>query len=503
MSRRPQEPAASAPLPNSYWVLPGRLLAGEHPQGRTAEETRSRLARLIDAGIDCFVDLTAPEERTSYDLDLPFRVDYARMPIRDHSLPARREHMVEILETIARGLRDGRRVYVHCRAGIGRTGTVIGCLMVERGLVPDDALYELNRLWQSCARSQDWPYVPETDEQIDYVRAWQATGHRLLATAREGSAETAPQRAPSQPRAEARSVEPVVAGSRRDRFIGALVGLAIGDALAARGGDGMLGAWTDDTSMALCLAESLLESDAFDPHDQVSRYTLWQQSGHLSATGQCVGITASTARALAMAQWRRQMFSGSHDPNQLDPEPLARVAPAVMFGFDAREEAIRQGCDAARTTCQAPLVLDACLLLAVFVHAALEGRPKAEVFAAGARLAAAGEVRGRIRSIAEGSYRADAPTASAGQSANAPDALEAALRAFERSRGFEDGALRAAAAGASADVVAAVYGQLAGAHFGLGSIPPAWRNTLMHKDLIEGFAGELCERSLRATGGRK
>ena len=78
--------------------------------------------------------------------------------------------------------------------------------------------------------------------------------------------------------------------------------------------------------MALCLAESLLERNGFDARDQVERYRRWQQEGYLSATGQCVGITASTARAIAMARWRRQAFSGSHDPTQLDPEPLPNAA---------------------------------------------------------------------------------------------------------------------------------------------------------------------------------
>jgi ADP-ribosylglycohydrolase len=486
-----------APLPNSYWVLPGKLLAGEHPQGRNPGETAQRLRKLMDAGIDCFVDLTAPDELTSYDLDLPFQVDYVRLPVRDHSVPARHEHMTEILDTVARVLRDGRRVYLHCRAGIGRTGTVIGCLLIERGLAPDDALYELNRLWQACARSKDWPSVPETDAQIDYVRAWQAGGPPTPSPASEKPA------ARSEPsRILPLGGVPSIAGSRKDRYIGALVGLAIGDALAA--GAGGLAPWTDDTSMALCLAESLLECDGFDAHDQVSRYTLWQQNGHLSATGQCVGITPSTARALGMAQWRRQMFSGSHDPKQLDPEPLARVAPAVMFAGHSLDDAMRQACDAARTTCQAPLVLDACRVLAALLHAALDGRSKEEVLAAAAQLAADGSVRGPVQTIASGSYRAAGPdAASADRPASAPDVLDAALRAFWRARNFEDGAAAAAGTTLAPDVVGAVYGQLAGAHFGVARIPSAWRNALMRKDLVESFAERLHERSQRGPAGPK
>ena len=116
--------------------------------------------------------------------------------------------------------------------------------------------------------------------------------------------------------------------------------------------------------MALCLADSLLAADGFDVRDQVERYKRWQRDGYLSATGRCLGITASTARALAVAEWRRQLYSGSHAPNQLDPEPLSRVAPVVMFFFAAEQEALQLASDAARTTCQAPAVLGACRDLA-------------------------------------------------------------------------------------------------------------------------------------------
>jgi len=114
------------------------------------------------------------------------------------------------------------------------------------------------------------------------------------------------------------------------------------------------GAWSDDTAMALCLAESLLERDGFDARDQVQRYSRWQQEGYLSSTGQCVGITASTARSLALAKWRRVVFPGSHDPEQLDPEPLSRVASVALFYFASVETTLVQAADSSRTTCQAP-----------------------------------------------------------------------------------------------------------------------------------------------------
>ena len=167
-------PAPSPPLRNSYWVIPGKVLAGEHPTAATVEATRERLQRLMDAGVECFIDLTEPGEIKPYDTEIPFSIEYLRKPIKDHGIPSQRAHMAEILDCIHDALQSGRCVYVHCRAGIGRTGTVIGCLLVERGFEGEGAIDELNRLWQQCERSQNWPSVPETDDQAGYVRKWKA-----------------------------------------------------------------------------------------------------------------------------------------------------------------------------------------------------------------------------------------------------------------------------------------------------------------------------------------
>jgi ADP-ribosyl-[dinitrogen reductase] hydrolase len=474
----------AVPLPNSYWVLPGRLLAGEYPGGPTPELTRERLSRLLEAGIDCFLDLTQPQELTPYEPLLPTDVDYLRCSIPDHGIPTEPGGMAEIMQSLRGALREGRVVYLHCRAGIGRTGMVTGCLLAEQGLSGEEALAELNRLWRQSGRSVQWPTVPETDQQYEYVRRWQPLP----------SEASDPLLAPS-----------TLAAARplRGRFQGTLFGLATGDAVAAAtqyrrpgrftpvgdllgGGpfDLPRGGWSDDTAMALCLAESLIERQGFDPRDQVVRYRRWQQEGYLSATGQCVGITAGTARALALAQWRRQVFSGPHDPGILDPESLSRVAPVAMYFFaQGATVAAEQAADSARTTCQAPLVLASCRALARALHAALSGRPKTAILAAG-------------RSFDDPGVKSPGPA----PPDTAPAVLAAALDAFDRTANFREAVLAAANLGGSSDVVAAVCGALAGAHYSVGAIPAPWRDSLMKRQWLESFADRLLAHALMGLG---
>ena len=483
MNETPAAAGAALPLPNSYWILPGKLLCGEYPGASSAEAARARLQRLLAAGVTSFVDLTQAGEVPSYAALLPVGTDYLRMPITDHGLPATSAAMTEILAYLAQSLRAGRIVYLHCRAGIGRTATVAGCLLAEQGGSGVEALAQLNRLWPQSARAAQWPAVPETEEQADYVRDWTPS------IALEGDPLFEPSTL-----AAARDL--------RERFHGALLGLAVGDAVAAATQYGRVGrftpvgdmlgggpfdlprgAWSDDTAMALCLAESLLERDGFDARDQVRLLRRWQQEGHLSATGRCLGITAATARALAMSQWRRQPFSGSHDPQALDPEVLSRVTPVAMYFFAQREAAVERAAEAARTTSQAPAVLAACRALARGLHAALSGQPKAAIVAL-------------LQAVPVPKPAAADP----GAGDSAPAALAGACEVFAGTQNFRDAVLAAANLGGNSDVVAAVCGALAGAHYSAGAIPALWRNSLTKKELIEGFADRLLAHALLGLG---
>jgi len=165
------------PLENSYWVLPGVLLAGEYPTGNSEAQTRARLQCLFDAGIDFFLDLTEAGEKLEYQSRLPPEVEYRRSAILDASVPQHPAQMHAIQLQLQAALGGGRHVYVHCRAGIGRTATVIGCYLADQGLDGAEALRRLNRLWQACGRALNWPVVPQTREQAEFVRRW--PHHRL------------------------------------------------------------------------------------------------------------------------------------------------------------------------------------------------------------------------------------------------------------------------------------------------------------------------------------
>ena len=164
------------PLPDTYWVIPGRLLAGEHPAGADRVESCARLARLQDAGIDSFVDLTEPGEMPAYRHLLPKGTDYLRSAIVDTRVPNNVVQTRELLAAIQAALDSGRRVYVHCRAGIGRTGLVVGCFLANQSPTGAAAIETLNRLWRQSERAKSWPNVPQTPEQADYIRHWPKLG---------------------------------------------------------------------------------------------------------------------------------------------------------------------------------------------------------------------------------------------------------------------------------------------------------------------------------------
>lgn len=159
------------PLPNSYWVIPGRLLAGEYPIGDYTD-ARARLALFREAGVNHFIDLTEAGELPAYRHLLPVHTKYLSSPIADTGLPKSTAQTLGLLTEIRAALNSKHRVYLHCRAGIGRTGLIVGCYLADESGDGKAAVKELNRLWQQSERASSWPKVPQTEEQADYIRQW-------------------------------------------------------------------------------------------------------------------------------------------------------------------------------------------------------------------------------------------------------------------------------------------------------------------------------------------
>lgn len=303
----------------------------------------------------------------------------------------------------------------------------------------------------------------------------------------------------------------------RERFRGCLLGLAIGDAVGTavefrpRGsfepltdmvGGGPFGLeagqWTDDTSMALCLAESLVERGAFDARDQMERYCRWAETGYLSSTGTCFDIGNTVAAALDRFRRTGDPIAGSADPRTAGNGCIMRLGPVPMFFFPDVGAAERWAAASSRTTHGAAECVDASRLLARIVCRALGGAGKDEVaFGDAATFTGAPS----IVAIARGEYRDKAETEIRG-TGYVVESLEAALWCFARTESFERAVLAAANLGDDADTTAAVCGLVAGAYYGASGIPRRWLDRLALRDRIEGLADRLYEASAgRASAG--
>ena len=483
------QPPPPKPDPNTYWVEPAKLLAGEYPGAPDPEEARRRLRRFLAAGVRHFIDLTEVGELEPYAgllaEEADSRTSYERIPIRDVSVPDEPQTVAEIIAAIDRAIAEGGITYVHCWGGVGRTGLAVACWLQERGQTPDEALRDLADKWRSCAKSKRMPNSPETAEQVRWVKEWPVYRSTLNLQI------------------------------TRQRCRGALLGLAAGDALGTTlefkppgtftpladmigGGPFHLkpGEWTDDTSMALCLAESLIEKGAFDAKDQMDRYCLWYERGHLSSTGRCFDIGNTVRNALETYRRTGNPFSGSESPNAAGNGSLMRLAPIALFFAKDPRQAIHYAAESSRTTHRAKTAIDACRYFTGLIIGALQNREKSELIAPYFNPVNEPSfwdeqpLDPKISAIAAGSFKSKEPPEIKG-SGYVVESLEAALWAFDRSDTFCEGALLAVNLGDDADTTGAIYGQLAGAFYGAEGIPPEWRAKLTMHDFIREKADQV------------
>ncbi|MEM3421858.1 MAG: ADP-ribosylglycohydrolase family protein [Candidatus Hadarchaeum sp.] len=292
----------------------------------------------------------------------------------------------------------------------------------------------------------------------------------------------------------------------KDRFRGCLLGLAVGDAVGTTvefrprgsfepikdmvgGGPFHLraGQWTDDTSMALCLATSLVECNGFDARDQMERYCKWAETGYLSSTGRCFDIGNTVASALRRFRQTGNPYAGSSDPYSAGNGCIMRLAPIPMFFFPDLEAAERFSLESSRTTHGADECLDASRLFARILCRALSGRPKDEVILGDSRTFVGSE---KVVAIARGNYL-NKPEKDIRGSGYVVDCLEAAMWCFSHTQSFKEAILLAVNLGDDADTTAAVCGQVAGAYYGAQQIPAAWIEQLALCSEIKELADRL------------
>ncbi|MDQ1909278.1 ADP-ribosylglycohydrolase family protein [Paenibacillus sp. GD4] len=305
---------------------------------------------------------------------------------------------------------------------------------------------------------------------------------------------------------------------RRNRYRGCLLGLAAGDALGTTlefkspgtfepltdligGGPFGLepGEWTDDTSMALCLAESLLECGMFHPLDQMRRYVRWYREGYLSSTGICFDIGNTVRQALERFEQTGIPFSGSLHRMSAGNGSLMRLAPVPMYYAVQPQEAIVRSGDSSLTTHGSVLAVDGCRYFGGLLVGALAGEDKEQLLSAKFSPVEGGWTQHplvpEIEEVALGSFKRKQPPEIRG-TGYVVESLEAALWAFYHSATFEEGALLAVNLGDDADTTGAIYGQLAGAYYGYEAIPQTWREKLhMGVRMLE-LADQLYETSL-------
>ncbi len=294
--------------------------------------------------------------------------------------------------------------------------------------------------------------------------------------------------------------------TKRDRFQGCLLGLACGDAVGTAvefmprgsfppvrdmigGGPFQLlpGQWTDDTSMALCLADSLVEKRTHNPQDQMERYLRWRDEGYQSSTGTCFDIGNTIADALRQFEETGNPIAGSTDPWSAGNGSLMRLAPIPLFYAENPEKAEYFSGESSRTTHGAVECVDACRLLGWILLAILRGDAKDVcLFTEDTE----SKYSAKVQEIAKGSYRNKTDNQIKG-SGYVVESLEAALWSFWKTDSYEDAVLRAVNLGDDADTTAAVCGQVAGAYYGLRGIPDKWLSQLAMREEIQALADQL------------
>lgn len=347
----------SKPIPNSYWVIPGLLLAGEYPRNPDEPSSIEKLQALTDGGITVFIDLTTPADGLISYRSLLQRInasaEHHSFPIPDVSIPQSSETTAKVLDLLDQTMSIGRGVYLHCWGGVGRTGTIVGCWLARHCLSGTMALETLGSLWRHCPKAR-FRQSPETDQQRRYILNWQESEQK--------HAENTLSRARG-----------CMLGQLAGDSLGSLVEFQTPDQIRQTYPHGIRelkdgGTWntlagqpTDDSELALMLARSLVEHGRYDRYKVKAAYRTWFDSGPFD----CGGTIASALRGMPNEDSQANgalmrvsplgIFGSGHDlwdvskwamldAGLTHPNPVCRQANALFTMALAR--AIRTGCSA-------------------------------------------------------------------------------------------------------------------------------------------------------------
>ncbi len=356
----------------------------------------------------------------------------------------------------------GANILIHCKGGLGRAGMVAGRLLVEMGVEPDTAIRKIR-----AARGKG---AIETRAQEQWVAQGKGAAAITTSTAR---------------------------ASIRDRAVGALVGLAVGDAVGTTlefkpkpphpvltdmvgGGPFGLkaGEWTDDTAMALALGDWLANDPTLDPAKLASRFVRWYKDGEFSCTGTCFDIGHTTRDALDRFIETGAPLAGSKSPQAAGNGALMRLSPVAIRYWDDRPKLVEIARLQTQTTHGAAECLGASANFAELLADVISGKSLADTLASGSAQGIEGNWCGTHRDDIRGT-------------GYVVDCLNAALWAVTRTTSFRSAVLLAANLGDDADTTAAVAGQLAGAIYGLSGIPKEWLERLAWRPKIEAMADQV------------
>ncbi len=287
----------------------------------------------------------------------------------------------------------------------------------------------------------------------------------------------------------------------KNRFLGCFIGLAVGDALGApiefcqrgrfkpisdmvEGGKFQLkkGEWTDDTAMALCLAESLIESQGFDPKDQMERYRRWAhtKTGYMSSRSKGFGFGQTFILSLIRYNQTGNPYSGLINPKRPGNGCIMRLAPIPLFFYPDKDKIIHFSGESSKTTHGMPESIYASRLFGKMLFEALSGKDKESILF---HNEPEREAPDNIKEIALGTYK-EKQENEIESTFFAGKCLEAALWCFLHTDNYKDAVLKAVNLGGDADSTAAVCGQIAGAYYGFEEIPSHWIKSLVKHEMI-------------------